>query len=648
MSTSTPLRHGSWPSPIDLDLITAGSVGLSEVQVDDDGSVHWLESRSSEQGRTVLVRQADGVRTDLTAPPFNVRNGVHEYGGGSYRIADGIVVFSHHTDGRLYVLRVGSDEEPRPLTPDLPGRVLRYADLVLDLPRRRVIAVREDHRRIGEPGGPRECVNTVVSIDLDASGDDEGEILVDGHDFVSSPRLSQDGHRLLWLTWEHPSMPWDSTVLWVGDPQAGDAHQVAGGPGVSIAEPGWTPDARPVWCTDETGWWNLVVDGEPVYPVEADCADPAWVFGDPGWAVAGSDLVLRRHDRGAVTLVRIPVSGRGDASPVAQFAGCGEVVADADGGITLVASFADRPAALVHLDADGGRQVLRSSVDIELDPAVLSIAEPIDWRSADGATSYGYLYLPRNPAASAPEGELPPLLVLSHGGPTASARPGLSLGTQFWTSRGFAVLDVDYGGSTGYGRAYRDRLRGTWGIVDVDDCCSGAQHLIEAGIVDGARTVIKGGSAGGYTTLAALAFRDTFAVGVSRYGVGDLEALATDTHKFESRYLDGLVGPYPQEKDRYVERSPIHHVDGFDCALLVLQGEDDKVVPPNQAISIADAVRAKGRPVALRMYPGEGHGFRGSDTIRDATLTELAFYGRIFAFDPADEVPDVAIDNAPH
>ena len=641
------LDHGSWPSPIDLDMITAGSVGLSGVQYDaGDGSVYWLESRASEAGRSVLVRWRDGQRDDVTPAPFNVRNGVHEYGGTSYRVQDGVLVFSHFADGRLYTVRVDSADEPRALTPDLPGRQLRYADLVLDLSRQRVLAVREDHRGVGEPGGPPECVNTIVAIALGADGDDEGQLLVDGHDFVSSPRLSPDGHRLLWLSWEHPDMPWDATVLWTSDPDGVDARRIAGGPGISIAEPGWTQDSRPAWCSDETGFWNLVVDGTPAYAVAADCADPGWVFSDPGWtAVADGSIVLRRHDRGGVSLVRIPGGAAQQVSSIATFAGCGELVSDADGGILLVASFEDRPAALVRIAPDGQLQVLRRSVEIDLDPALLSVADPVQWPTPDGATSFGYLYLPKNPAARAPDGALPPLLVLSHGGPTAAARAGLSLGTQFWTSRGFAVLDVDYGGSTGYGRAYRDRLQGAWGIVDVDDCCSGAQYLVDQGVVDGGRLVIKGGSAGGYTTLAALAFRDTFAVGVSRYGIGDLETLTTDTHKFESRYLDGLVGPYPQEKARYVERSPIHHVEGFDCALLVLQGEDDKVVPPAQATSIADAVRAKGRPVALRMYAGEGHGFRGAEAVRDATLSELGFYGRVFGFTPADEVPELQIDN---
>lgn len=642
------LRHGSWPSPIGVELLTSGSVGLSGVQVDADGSVCWLESRPAEAGRSVLVRRTpDGVTRDLVPAPFTVRSGVHEYGGGAYRVTDGTVVFSHHVDGRVYLLELdgpAAGAAPRPLTPDVPGRVLRYADLVLDLPRRRLLAVREDHRGVGEPGGPRECVNTVVEVPLDADQPHEGEILVGGSDFVSSPRLSPDGDRLLWLAWDHPDMPWDSTVLWSGDHRAGGATRLAGGPGVSVTEIGWTPDGHPAWCSDETGWWNLVVDGRPVHAVEADCADAAWVFGDAGWAVTTDGAtVLRRHDDDGVTLVRLPAGG--GTPTTTALAECRELVADGSGGVVAIAGFADAPTAVVRIGADGEQQLLRRSVDLDADASLLAPAEPQQWQTPDGATSFGYLYRPRNPAAVGPDGELPPLLVLSHGGPTASTSPALSLAVQFWTSRGFAVLDVDYGGSTGHGRAYRDRLQGRWGVVDVDDCCSGALALADRGLVDRDRMVIKGGSAGGYTTLAALAFRDTFAVGVSRYGIGDLETLATDTHKFESRYLDGLVGPYPERADVYVERSPIHHVDALDCALLLLQGEQDAVVPPDQAVRMADAVRAKGRPVALRLYPGEGHGFRSGETVRDALLTELAFHGRVLGFTPADDVPALQIDN---
>ena len=649
-------------------------MGLSTPRA-DDGALYWLESRPDEKGRTVLVRSVDGAESeDLTPPPFNVRSSVHEYGGGAYAVADRTVVFSNFADGRLYLID-GANGTPRPITPDVPDRALRYADLEIDVPRRRVLAVREDHRGALEHGGSPECVNTIVRIDLDAGVGVEtaGDILVDGHDFVSAPRLSADGHQLAWHTWEHPDMPWDSSVLWIGDADAADARRVDGGPGVSIADIGWLADGRLAWCSDRSGYWNLHVDGVNVYPMSADCAGPAWVFGERGWTqTADGTVVIARREPAGVRLVRLsPTAVRhtgegqpaddhvGGAAPAvavelfgptdigADLAGADHLTADRD-DVVLVASLRDRPSALGRVDPQtGGVVELKPSVAESVDPAYFSVARPISWPSAGGADTHGFFYPPTNPEVSAPDGELPPLIVMSHGGPTAAASPGLSLPLQYWTTRGFAVLDVNYGGSTGFGRAYRDRLNGNWGVVDVDDCCFGAAFLVDQGWVDGARLAIRGGSAGGYTTLAALAFRDTFVAGVSKYGVGDLEALATDTHKFESRYLDGLVGAYPQQRQRYIDRSPVHHVDRLDCALLFLQGADDKVVPPDQSIRMADAVRAKGRPVALKIYPGEGHGFRMADTIKDATASELVFYGEVFGFVPDGELPRLQIDNLP-
>ncbi|WP_051267623.1 dipeptidyl-peptidase 5 [Nakamurella lactea] len=655
-----PLPYGSWPSPIDTELLTSGSVGLSEPAVDErpDGrDRYWLESRPSEKGRTVLVRSRNGgPPVDVTPAPFNVRSSVHEYGGGAYAVADSVVVFSNFADGRIHL--IDGDDEPRPITPDLPDRMLRYADLELDLPRRRLLAVREDHRGVGRPDGPAECVNSIVRIALDADVDpatNEGEILVDGHDFVSSPRLSPDGHQLAFYTWEHPSMPWDASRLWCGDADAGDVRQVDGGAGVSIADIGWLADGRLAWCSDRSGFWNLHVDGSNVYPVAADCADPAWVFGARGWIqLANGTVLIRRHEPTGVVLVRLEqhqdaraIGGFTAGELAVDLAAVGSLVADGD-EVVAVAGFRDRPNALVRIDGSTGELTeLRSSISETVDPRYFSIAEPINWPTPDGAVSHGFFYPPVNPEVAAPIAELPPLIVLSHGGPTGASSAALSLSLQYWTSRGFAVLDVNYGGSTGYGRAYRERLTGQWGIVDVDDCCSGAAHLVAGGAVDGDRLAIRGGSAGGYTTLAALTFRDAFAAGVSRYGIGDLEALATDTHKFESRYLDGLVGQYPAQRQIYLDRSPIQHVDRLDCALLVLQGTEDKVVPPNQSISMADAVRAKGRPVALRLYEGEGHGFRMAESVRDAIESELVFYGRVFGFRPVGELPELDIDNLP-
>lgn len=693
-------EYGSWPSPITIELLTAGSIGLDSPAVGGDAdspvepSVYWLESRSSEQGRTVLVRQRpDGTVEDVTPAPFNVRSSVHEYGGGAYAVADSTVVFSNFADGRLYVID-GSGGEPRPITPDLPGRVLRYADLQLDLPRRRVIAVREDHRGLTEAAdsaggntsgdaadGPNargpEPVNTIVRIDLDGTSlSSGGDVVVDGHDFVASPRLSPDGHRLAWQSWEHPNMPWDNSTLWLGDATgftAAEATRVDGGTDsapVSVADIGWLADGRLAWCADRTGFWNLYAAdpdavagaaaggagaGPALYPVDADCAGPAWVFGQHTWTqTADGAIVIGRHDPAGVTLVRVDATG---AEPPVELdvplASVDGLAADGD-DVVCLAGFADRLPAIVRIHPDGDRdatgaaphlQVLRASSAVRIERDMVSVAEPVSWSTPDGATAHGFFYPPVNPQVQPDPGQLPPLVVLSHGGPTAATTPALKLPVQYWTSRGIAVLDVNYGGSTGYGRAYRDRLRGTWGIVDVDDCCSGATALAQQGRVDGERMAIKGGSAGGYTTLAALTFRDVFTAGVSRYGIGDLEMLATDTHKFESRYLDGLVGVYPQQRQRYLDRSPIHHVDQLSSALLVLQGADDKVVPPNQAEQMAAAVRAKGLPVALRIYQGEGHGFRGAAAVTDSIQSELSFYGKVFGFTPANQLPDLQIEN---
>ncbi|MDF8266023.1 S9 family peptidase [Luteipulveratus flavus] len=629
----TTAPYGSWASPIGIDLLTTSSVSLSSARADGDDA-YWLESRPEEQGRAVLVRLRGGSTEDVTPPPFNVRSRVHEYGGGAYDVRDGVVVFSHFADGRVYVLDGG---EPRPVTPDVPGNVLRYGDLRLDPPRRRILCVREDHRDGGE------ARNEIVALPLD--GESEGEVLVTGHDFVSSPRLSPDGERLAWLTWEHPSMPWDSTEVWTGDADAGQARVIDGGEGVSVCDIGWLADGHLMYASDRSGFWNLTVDRQPVHQVDRDCTDPAWQLGGSQWCQLADGRVLMREWQDATArLVVLDLDGGGQPLEVEGLVVTSGMVAAGDGALA-VASYADRPAAVVRLDPSGVATVLKVSRELPFDLGYLPVGEPVTWTNVSGADVHGFLYLPRSPEYAGPDGDRPPLIVQSHGGPTGHTTPALDLSYAFWTSRGFAVLDVNYGGSTAYGRAYRERLHGNWGVVDVDDCVSGARAMAERGLVDAGRLAISGASAGGYTTLAALAFTDVFSAGVSHFGIGDLETLARDTHKFESRYAESLIGPYPQQQQTYRERSPIHAVDRIDCAMLLLQGEDDKVVPPNQALAIAEAVRAKGRPVALVMFPGEGHGFRRADSIKDSVRAELSYYAQVFDFTPADDVPVLAIDN---
>ncbi|OFE17459.1 hypothetical protein BA895_15720 [Humibacillus sp. DSM 29435] len=632
MTTRAP--YGSWTSPITAELLTTAGLALSAVVADGD-DLYWLEGRPVESGRVVLVRLRDGQRADLTPAPLNVRTRVHEYGGGAYDVRGDIVVFSDFADGRLHLIENG---ETRAITPEGKPSALRFGDLQLDLPRRRVLCVREDHR------SPGEVRNELVAVPLDGEPT-AGEVLVTGHDFVAAPRLSPDGERLAWVSWEHPNMPWDGTRLWVGDAGASDAQVVDGEDGVSVGDIGWCRDGSLLYMSDRSGYWNLTRDGAALHPVDRDCSDPAWMLGGRSWLELPDGRILLREWRDASAQLMLMHPGEPAREvPVA-------LVTSArpswwNGHVVMLATRASEPAGVIQLDPDSARiEVLRASADLPVDRAYLAEAEAVTWPDREGRAVHGFLYRPRNPQFHAPEAERPPLVVQSHGGPTSHVVGALDLGYAYWTSRGIAVLDVNYGGSTSYGRDYRERLKGQWGIVDVDDCCDGARAMADRGWVDPARLAISGGSAGGYTTLASLAFRDVFTAGVSLYGVADLEALARDTHKFESRYLDGLVGPYPAAQAVYVERSPINHLDALSCAMLLLQGEDDEVVPPNQATAMADAVRRKGKPVALRLFAGEGHGFRAAVNQRAAREAELSFYGQVFGFEPADDIPRLAIDN---
>jgi len=664
--TGTPVRtapYGSWTSPITTDLLTAGTVSLGETRIDGD-DVYWVEGRASEGGRAVLVRHcADGRCLDLTPAPFNVRSRVHEYGGGAYAVRDGLVVFANFDDRRLYRLDLGAvDGRPVPLTPE---GGFRYAAPELDLRRCRLIAIREDHTN-----AEAEPVNTLVSLDLEGGNDDGGRVIVEGTDFVSSPTLDQSGHRLAWITWDHPAMPWDRTTVWVADvTDDGSLAQVRAITDGTYAasQPRWAPDGRLFYLSEESGWANvtsLALDASGAWDADAGAGEGAvplpsleLEFGRPSGSLGSSDYDFTADGRLLCGLVeqgvgRLGLLNPADGtltridSPAVGFAG---VRVSGDAAVFL-AAFPAESSAVIRLDVHGdasGCEVLRRSTDASLDAAGISVAETVEWTNSRGQNVHGFFYPPANAGCTAVSDELPPLLVLSHGGPTSMSTPGLDLGLQYWTSRGFAVLDVNYGGSTGFGRAYRERLLGGWGVVDVEDCATGARAMADLGRVDADRLAIRGGSAGGYTTLCALVFTDVFKAGASYFGVGDIEALVRDTHKFESRYLDGLIGPYPEAAELYRERSPIHHVDRLSSPMILLQGTDDVVVPPNQAQSMADALRAKGLPVALLMFEGEGHGFRQQANIARALEAELYFYGRIFGFTSADPLEPVPVDNLP-
>jgi dipeptidyl aminopeptidase/acylaminoacyl peptidase len=637
--------YGTWRSPITAERVTAGQAGLAEPSL-DRGIAYWLESRPEEGGRTVLVRRVSGSQQeDLSPLPFNVRTRVHEYGGGAYGVRDGVVVLANFADQRVY--RHDEAGGLTPLTPESGGR-LRYADFELDLQRNRILAVREDHRGQAEP------VNTIVAIDL-GDGADEGRPLAGGHDFASSPRLSPDGKHLAWLTWDHPDMPWDATCLWCAEigPDGGlrEVRQIAGGGREAIVQPHWGPDGTLYFVSDRSGYWNIYrvdADGSsPVYPMSAEFAGPAWAFGMRWFGSLGPGSLLACFtEHGSWQLGRINVAdGRLERLdlPFSDLSG----LAIEDGLAILRAGAPDRPAAIIVLDPASGRyDILREAGDLDLDPGFLARPEPIEFESADGRNAHAFYYPPTSADHAAPAEALPPLVVKSHGGPTGAASSELRLGAQFWTSRGFALCDVNYGGSTGFGRAYRERLLGRWGQVDVEDCVSAAMHLSADGKADGNRLAITGGSAGGYTTLCALTFHDVFKAGASHYGVSDLEALARDTHKFESRYLDRLVGPYPEAAEVYRARSPIHHVDRLSCPIIFFQGLEDAVVPPNQAEAMVVALREKGIPVAYLAFEGEQHGFRKAETIQTVLKAELAFYGRVFGFQPADGWGGLVIENA--
>ena len=633
---------GSWTSPITAEAVAAAAVRLGAVIVEGE-DIYWLEGRPAEGGRGVVVRRGpDGRVSDVTPEGTNVRSRVHEYGGASYAVSGGVVFYSEFTDQRIYRLSPGA--RPEAITP--PGDWF-YADFSVDSRRKRLIAVREDHTGTGEP------VTTLVGIPLDGMPS-SGEIIRRGDDFYAAPRLSADGRFLAWIEWSHPRMPWDGTELWIAgvrdDGSLDQARVVAGGVDEAIFQPGWLPDGTLCFASDRTGWWNLYrLRGERieiVYATDAEFGRPLWQLGTSTWAYADRmRLVAACARRGRWQLVLIDMSA-GSLSPLPPDLEAADTIAATATHAVLVAGSPTAPDAIVRVDLATGRtEKLRQAAPAVVDDALVSPPVPIEFETDGGLTAHAFYYAPGHPGFVAPPGERPPLVVFAHGGPTAATTVRLSLEVQFWTSRGFAVVDVNYGGSSGFGRAYRQRLRGRWGIVDVADCVAAALHLSARGLADPDRLAIRGRSAGGYTALAALAFRDVFKAGASYYGIADLELLARDTHKFESRYLDGLIGPYPEQRQTYLARSPIHSVDRLSCPIIFFQGLEDRVVPPEQALIMSEAVRRKGLPVAVLTFEGEQHGFRRAANIVRCLEAELSFYGACFGFTPGGIHPALQIDN---
>ena len=621
--------YGNWKSPITADLIVSSSIGVSSPQFDRH-NIYWLESRPSEAGRSTIVKLTpEGQTEDVIAPPFNVRTRVHEYGGGAFLVADDVVYFSNYADQRVYVQKSGAS--PQPLTPESK---LRYADYRLDKAHNRLICVAEDHSNPNT-----EAENKLVTIDLTTGA---VKTLVKGASFYTSPCLSGDGSKLAWLEWNHPYMPWDSTFLYLADVESDGSLSnitlIAGSETESICQPSFAPDGILYFSSDRTNWWNLYSQDaqgkiEAVYALEAEFGYPHWVFGETIYGFVDEQTIVTTYTQNGIwKLATIDIASKTLTNHELPFTNIAYLQVQGQ-QILFTGGSATQPTAIVTLNiTTGDYQILKQSSNLEIDSGYLSQPQPIAFPTSNNQTAYAWYYPPQNKDFQAPEGELPPLFVKSHGGPTAMTTASYNLKIQYWTSRGFAFVDVNYGGSTGYGRDYRQRLYGQWGIVDVADCVNVAQFLAGEGKVDGNKLAISGGSAGGYTTLAALTFHDTFKAGASYYGVSDLTALATDTHKFESRYLDQLIGKYPEEKTIYEQRSPINYTEQLSCPVIFLQGLEDKVVPPNQAEMMFNALQAKGVTSQYITFPDEQHGFRKAENIKKAIDSEFNFYALVFGF----------------
>ncbi len=660
-STSTlSSPFGLWHSPISGAVVAAGAVPLSQ-PILDGADAYWLAGRPAEGGRTTLLRQRGADVLEMTPAPFNVRTRVHEYGGGAALVADGTIYFSNFTDNLVYAIDA-EGAAPRALTSD---SLHRYADMVLDASRARLIGVREDHT-----DARPYPVNTLCAIGL-SGGETVLAVLAQGHDFYAAPRLSPDGSQLAWLTWDHPRMPWQGTELWIAsvaaDGTLGAPRLVAGGPDEAVCQPEFSPAGVLHFVSDRSGWWNLYrADGggavEALCQREAEFAGPHWSFGVSMYGFRSENEIVCTYIENGVSRLAHLSTGSGQLTPIANpyqeirdLRVAGSVVAFLGGSPTIALELAR--IDLYEHEHNQQHEILARSIAQLPDTACLSVPESISYPTTGGRVAHAFYYPPCNPDVSMPENARPPLIVIGHGGPTSMATSTLKLSTQFWTSRGFAVLDVNYGGSSGFGRAYRDTLKGTWGVVDVDDCVAGARHLSTRGVVDGERLIIRGSSAGGLTTLCALTFHDVFKAGASYYGVSDLAGLDDDSHKFESRYTEYLIAPKAEAQALYLQRSPVHHTDKLKRPMIFFQGLDDKVVPPPQSEVMVEALRASGVPVAYMTLDGEGHGFRKADSIVRTLEAELYFYQRVLALDtrgaaattagaPVQAAP-VHIDNFP-
>lgn len=634
-------KYGNWESPITPEIVAEGATKLREVAIDDN--IYWIEGRPEEHGRNVIVKYLPGGKTVAITPPgFNVRTRTHEYGGGDYIVKNGHIYFSNYSDQCLY--HQYGDNLPEPLTTNTE---MRYSDIIIDDFRKCLIAVREEHVT------KDEVINTLVSIPFE--GGNNGKVLLQGNDFYSSPRLSPDGKYLVWLTWNYPNMPWDGCELWIGglntDGLLIDSYRIAGGTDESIFQPAWSPDNILYFISDQSGWWNLyrvnnLNETEHVYQKDAEFGMPQWVFGLSMYAFISADYIICAYvERGISYLARLNIPSKTLEPIENDYTDISYVQCDGKQAV-FCAGAPNIPTSVVSLDLETAKfSEIRRSSDIKFDSRYFSFPQAIEFPTENKKSAHAFLYQPSNPDFKAPAEELPPVIVLCHGGPTGAASTTLRLNIQFWTSRGFAVLDVNYGGSTGYGREYRERLNHNWGVVDVNDCINGALYLVRQRKADPRRLLISGSSAGGYTVLCALTFHNIFKAGASHYGIGDLVASELETHKFESHYSHHLIGPYPERIDLYQGRSPINFASQINSPIIFFHGVEDQVVLPHQTESMVSAIRKNSIPVAYLLLEGEQHGFRQADNIKKVLENELYFYSRVLLLNVPEPAESVKIEN---
>lgn len=639
-TNNTPF--GSWKSPITSSLITSSQIKLGDLAIDGD-SIYWSELRPQEGGRSVIVKWHKNKKIDSFPPQFSARNRVHEYGGGSFLAHKETLFFSNDKDQHFYAL------DPSGEWIDLTqSNHKRYANPIFDPYHTCIYAIEEDH------SGAPDIVNRLVKIDPE--GKLQVEVIHEGHDFYSSPVLHPSGNQIAFLAWNHPNMPWDSTELLVGSLDMNGKifkeRKVAGGSSESVFQPQWSPSGTLHFVSDCSGWWNLYMEGEKAItnlcPINAEFGAAQWIFGLSRYDFLLDGKIACIFTKKGIDHLGILDSKKGELNELKLgFISFGSLKVSGN-SLVFSAASAEKPNSIWQYDLETKNlNLLQRSHKVDIDPAYISTGVSLEFPTTNENTAFGFYYRPKNKDFDIPGNEKPPLIVRSHGGPSAHITPALDLEVQFWTSRGFGVLDVNYGGSTGYGRIYRERLKGNWGVVDVDDCANGALYLAKKGIVDQNRLVIKGRSAGGYTTLAALTFKKVFKGGVSYYGISDLEAMTKHTHKFESHYLEGLIGIYPEHKERYIKYSPIYHIEKFSCPIILFQGGEDKVVPKNQAEMIVNALKKRKVPVAYILFKEEAHGFRVAKNIQKALDSELYFYSKVFHLKPYGELRPIHIDNLP-